>query len=149
MNPPLRKENDIAELIKGLKDKTIDCIASDHAPHSSEECEVEFEKAPNGITGLETSVGAILTLLHHKHKFTLNEIINLMEINPRKILGLPQVEINVGSKANLTIFNPTAEWIVDKNKFKSKARNTPFDKMKFIGKPEYVINNNQIIKSEL
>jgi dihydroorotase len=149
MNPPLRTQEDIEALIEGLKDGTIDCIASDHAPHSQEECEVEFENAPNGIIGLETQLGIVLTLLYHKHKFNLRDIISLFSVNPRKIIGLEQIKIKVGERANLTIFSPDKEWIVDKNKFKSKGRNTPFDKMKLIGKPEYIINNNQLIKSYL
>ena len=149
MNPPLRKQTDINELINGLKDGTIDCIASDHAPHSSEECEQEFEKVPTGIIGLETSLGAILTLLYHKHNFSINEIINLMSINPRKIVGLDLVNIRAGKIANLTIFSPNKEWIVDKNKFKTMGRNTPFDKIKFKGKPEYTFNNYQMCKCDL
>jgi len=149
MNPPLRKQNDIKELIAALKDKTIDCIASDHAPHSSEECEVEFENAPNGVIGLETSLGAILTLLHHKHNFNLNEIIDLMAINPRKIVGLDNIRIGINEKANITIFSPNKEWIVDKNKFKTKGRNTPFNQIKFKGKPEYTFNNKQMWQCEL
>ena len=149
MNPPLRTVEDIAALIAGLRDGTIDCIASDHAPHSAEECEVEFENAPNGVIGLETQLGTILTLLYHKHKFELLDIIKLFTVNPRKIIGLPQVEIKENEKANLTIFAPNEKWTVDKNKFLSKGRNTPFDKMDFIGKPKYIINNNQFVKSEL
>ncbi|MPN01531.1 Dihydroorotase [bioreactor metagenome] len=149
MNPPLRNSSDISALIQGLRDKTIDCIASDHAPHSLEECEAEFEKIPNGVIGLETQLGAILTLLYHTHKFSLNDIISLFTLNPRKILGLPQVLIQVGEPANLTIFAPDKEWTVDKEKFLSKGRNTPFDKIEFKGKPEYIINNYQKIKSNL
>ena len=149
MNPPLRKQSDINELINGLKDGTIDCIATDHAPHSSNECEAEFEKVPCGVIGLETALGAILTLLHHKYNFSLNKIINLMSINPRKIVGLPPANINTNEKANLTIFSPNKEWIVDKNKFKSIGRNTPFDKAKFTGKQEYSFNNYKICKCEV
>jgi len=149
MNPPLRTADDIVALIAGLRDKTIDCIASDHAPHSAEECEVEFENAPNGVIGLETQLGAILTLLYHKHKFELKDIINLFTVNPRRVIGLSQVKIKEGEKANLTVFAPNEKWTVDKNKFLSKGRNTPFDRMEFIGKPKYIINNNQFVKSEL
>jgi dihydroorotase len=149
MNPPLRKQSDISKLIDGLKDGTIDCIASDHAPHSSSECEVEFERVPNGIIGLETSLGAVLTLLHHKHNFSLNEIINLMSVNPRRVAGLEPIHIKVGKKVNITIFSPNKEWVVDKNKFRSMGRNTPFYKMNFKGKPEYTFNNNQMWKCDL
>ena len=149
MNPPLRKQNDIKELINGLKDGTIDCIASDHAPHSSQDCEAEFERVPTGIIGLETTIGAVFTLLHHKHNFSIEEIINLLSINPRKIVRLEPIKIRANEIANITIFSPNKEWIVDKNKFKSKARNTSFDKVKFKGKPEYTFNNRQMWKSDL
>ncbi|MDR0926659.1 MAG: dihydroorotase [Ignavibacteria bacterium] len=149
MNPPLRKQADIDAIIEGLRDGTIDCIASDHAPHSSEECEVEFEKAPTGVVGLETSIGAALTLLYHRHKFNLKEIISLFSVKPRKILNLQQVIIEKGVSANLTIFSPNKEWVVDKNRFKTMGRNTPFHREIFCGKPEYIINNNFMVKSEL
>jgi dihydroorotase len=136
-------------LIAGLRDGTIDCIATDHAPHSSDECEAEFERVPTGVIGLETALGAVFTLLYHKHNFSIKEIICLMSINPRKVVGLEPVKINIGEKANLTIFSPDKEWIVDKNKFKSMARNTPFNKINFKGKPEYTINNNQLYKCKL
>ena len=149
MNPPLRTQEDIDALILGLKDGTIDCIASDHAPHSAEECEVEFENIPNGIIGLETSIGAVLTLLYHKHGFSLSDIIRLMSTNPRKLLGLAQVEFAVGCPANITIFNPTKKWIVDANKFQTLCRNTPFNGIEFVGCPVYIINNRQVVKTVL
>ena len=84
MNPPLRTKADVEEIIKGLKDGTIDCIASDHAPHSIEEKESEFDYAPNGIIGLETEVGLALTELYHKKVLTLTQLIEKFAINPRK-----------------------------------------------------------------
>jgi len=149
MNPPLRNEEDIAELINGLKDGTIDCIATDHAPHASHEKDVEFEKAPNGVVGLETAIGVCLTYLYHSGHLSLEQIIEKMSINPRKILGLPPIIFREGEKANMTIFSPDDEWVVDKQYFKSKSKNTPFDGFRLKGKPKYVINNGQLYTSIL
>lgn len=149
MNPPLRTKEDIEALINGLKDGTIDCIATDHAPHASHEKDVEFEKAPYGVIGLETALGVCLTYLYHPGHLTLNQIIEKLSINPRKILGLPPVIFREGEKANMTIFSLEDEWIVDKQYFKSKSKNTPFDGFKLKGKPRYVINNGQIFSSIL
>lgn len=144
MNPPLRTHQDKEALIKGLKEGIVDCIATDHAPHSLHEKDVEFERAPNGVVGLETSLGVILTYLYHTGQLSLSKIIELMSINPRRILGLPMIQFVQGAKANMTIFSTEDEWIVDKQFFKSKSRNTPFDGFKLKGKPRYVINNNQL-----
>jgi dihydroorotase len=141
MNPPLRTEEDVEALIGGLKDNTIDCIATDHAPHSLFEKDVEFEKAPNGVIGLETALGVVLTFLYHKGHLTLSQIIEKMSINPRRLLGLATIYIQEGEKANLTIFAPNEEWVVDKQYFKSKSKNSPFEGFKLKGKPKYTINN--------
>jgi dihydroorotase len=140
MNPPLRTKTDVKAVIEGLKDNTIDCIASDHAPHSIEEKEMEFELAPNGILGLETQIGLTLTELMHKNILTLGEIIYKMAIMPRRILNLSIPKIEIGEAANLTILDLEEIWNVDRNKFKSKSRNTPFDKMLLKGKPVAAIN---------
>jgi len=149
MNPPLRKNQDIEALIDGLKDGTIDCIATDHAPHAIHEKFVELENAPNGIIGLETSLGLSLTFLVHAGHLTINELIEKMSINPRKILQLPIIEFKEGEIANMTIFNINEEWTVEKNKFKSKSKNTPFNNFKLKGKPKFTINNKQIYECEL
>lgn len=149
MNPPLRSENDIIALIEGLKDSTIEVIATDHAPHSPDEKDSEFHKAPNGILGLETSLGVSIAYLVEKGHLTLSQLIDKMSVNPRRILGLNSIKISEGEIANLTIFNPQEEWIVDINKFKSKSRNSPYDKMKLKGKVKYTINKNQIYISDL
>src|SRR5574338_186163 len=141
MNPPLRTKSDLDEIILGLKDGTIDCIASDHAPHSIEEKEMEFEYAPNGIIGLETQVGLALTELYHKKVLSLEELIEKFSINPRKILNLPVPQIEVGEKVNITILDIDAVWTVDKKQFRSKSSNTPFDKRLLTGKSIGVINN--------
>jgi dihydroorotase len=144
VNPPLRTQADIDELLKGLKDGTIDIIASDHAPHSIEEKEWEFIYAPFGIVGLETSIGLTLTNLFHKNILTLDEIIHKMSINPRKIFKLSEAKIQPNSKANLTILDLYQEWTVDKYAFKSKSINTPFHNWKLKGKAVGVINNSKI-----
>ncbi|HPD33352.1 MAG TPA: dihydroorotase [Candidatus Kapabacteria bacterium] len=149
MNPPLRKQGDIDALIQGLKDGTIDVIASDHAPHSQLEKDVEFDKAPYGIIGLETSFGLSYTNLVAKGYLSLEDLIYKMSINPRNILGLENLHIKQGNKANITIVNTNAEWIVNKENFKSKSKNTPINEMKLQGKVFCTINNNQMIKSSL
>jgi dihydroorotase len=149
MNPPLRTKSDIGALKKGLKEGIIDCIATDHAPHSSNEKDVEFEKAPNGVVGLETALGVVLTYLYHTGDLSLNKIVELMSINPRKILNLPLVVFKEGVEANMTIFSLNDEWIVDKQFFKSKSQNTPYDGYKLKGKPRFVINNNQFFVCNL
>lgn len=144
MNPPLRTEEDVNAMIEGLKDGTIDCIASDHAPHSIEDKEAEFIYAPNGILGLETQLGLALSELVHKKHLTLEQLIEKLAVNPRKIMNLPIPKIKVGEIANLTIMDPDKVWTVDIKKFKSKSRNSPFDKRLLTGKSVGVINNHQM-----
>lgn len=149
MNPPLRSKNDINALIEGIKDGTIDCIATDHAPHALHEKDVEFEKAPYGITGLETAMGLIINNLHHLYNISLNKIVELLSTNPRKLLKLNEIKIAKGEKANLTIFAPNEEWIVNKNNFQSISKNMPYDGMKLKGRPKFTINNGKIWSSKL
>ncbi|MBM2814676.1 MAG: dihydroorotase, multifunctional complex type [Ignavibacteria bacterium] len=149
MNPPLRTKKDVDALLTGLSDGTIDCIATDHAPHALHEKNIEFEKASCGIIGLETSFGLSMTFLVHKGILSIHQLIEKMSCNPRKILGLRDISMKEGSCAEITIFAPDKEWTVDKTKFKSRSDNTPFDGWHLKGKPEYVINGNYFIKSEL
>lgn len=144
MNPPLRTRDDVEAMIEGLKDGTIDCIASDHAPHSIEEKEMEFIYAPNGILGLETQIGLACTELLHKKHLTLDQLVEKMAVNPRKILNIEVPKIAEGENANLTIFDPNEIWTVDISKFKSKSKNSPFDKKLLTGKSVAVINNSQL-----
>ena len=148
MNPPLRTSEDVEAMIVGLQDGTIDCIASDHAPHAIEEKEAEFIDAPNGILGLETQLGLSISELINKKHLTINQLINVMSINPRKILNIPIPNFKEGEKANLTIIDPNLIWTVEKNQFKSKSRNTPFDKKLLTGKSVAVINNNQMFVND-
>ena len=144
MNPPLRTKADVDEILLGLKDGTIDCIASDHAPHSAEEKEAEFEHAPNGITGLETQVGLAFTELYHKKIITLGQLIEKMSINPRKILNLPVPNFEIGQIANFTILDLTEIFTFDINRSKSKSKNSPFDKRLLTGKALGVINKSKM-----
>ena len=143
MNPPLRSKNDVNEVIEGLKDGSIDVICTDHAPHTKEEKEQPLEIAPYGIVGLETSVGLTYTYLVEKGIITIEDMINKMSVNPRKLLGLPEIKINEGEMANLTILDINQSWKVDKNKFHSKSSNTPFDGWELKCKPVGIINNAQ------
>lgn len=133
MNPPLREENDRKAIIEALSDGTIDCISTDHAPHSREE-KSDFFKAPNGIVGLETSLAVSLTYLYHTGIISLKKIISLMCENPRKILGTPYYGITEGSPAYFAVADPDLEWTVDPGKFYSKSKNTPFKGMTLKGK---------------
>lgn len=144
MSPPLRTQEDVDEIIAGLKDGTIDCIASDHAPHTIEEKEVEFIYAPNGILGLETQLGLTLSELYHKKQLSLEQVVEKMSINPRKILNLPVPEIAEGAAANLTVIDLNEIWTVNVQGFKSKSKNSPFDKRLLTGKSVAVINNYQM-----
>jgi len=144
MNPPLRTREDLNAILEGLADGTIDCIASDHAPHAIEEKEVEFIYSPNGIIGLETELGLALSELYHKNVLTIEQIVEKFAVNPRKILNINVPEIKEGEIANLTIFDADLIWTVDKTKFYSRSKNTPFDKRLLTGKSLAVINNNQI-----
>ncbi len=144
MSPPLRTQTDVDAVVKGLKDGTIDCIASDHAPHSPEEKEAEFEYAPNGILGLETQAGLALSELYAKKVLTLEQIVEKLAINPRKILNIPVPKFEEGETANITILDPDAVWTVDVKKFKSKSHNSPFDKRLMTGKAIGVINKGKM-----
>lgn len=144
MNPPLRSSEDVNAMIEGLADGTIDCIASDHAPHSIEEKEMEFIYAPNGILGLETILGISLSELVHKKRLSLSQLIEKLSINPRKVLNLPVPQIKEGEKAELTIFDPDLIWTVDVSKFKSKSKNSPFDKRLLTGKSLAVISKDKM-----
>jgi dihydroorotase len=143
MNPPLRTADDVAALHEGLRDGTIDVIASDHAPHSFDEKEVEFVSAPFGIVGLETAVGLAFTELFQKNVLSLSQLIEKFSSNPRRVLGLPEIRIEEGEKANLTILDPAARWMVDPRAFHSMSRNTPFGGYRLTGRPFGVLNNGQ------
>jgi len=128
MNPPLRSKEDIEALIQGVADGTITILASDHAPHSIFEKEVEFDQAPFGILGLETELALFLTILVHRRKaIGLADLIAMYTINPAKLLRLKKGTLAAGSDADVTLIDPDLEWVYRKDSSWSKSRNTPFD----------------------
>ncbi|MBL7975517.1 MAG: dihydroorotase [Candidatus Kapabacteria bacterium] len=145
MNPPLRTQADVEAMWQALSDDVIDVIATDHAPHTFEEKMVEFDNAPNGIVGLETAIGVACTQLLHKNVVSLDKLIEKMSVNPRKVLNLPQPILQQGAIANITIFNPDAEWSVIPERFLTKSKNTPFTEYQFKGKPVRVFNNLKMV----
>ncbi len=144
MSPPLRTADDVTAITEGICDGTIDCIITDHAPHSAEE-KADFEKAPNGVVGLETSLAATLTALYHTGKVPLQRIVTMMCVNPRKILGIPGGSFTVGEPADVTIFDPDEEWVVEPQKLHSKSKNTPFKGMTLKGRVKMTILDGKIV----
>lgn len=149
MNPPLRTKKDVQRILQGLKEGTIDVICTDHAPHTKQEKAKGMNKAPFGIVGLETVIGLTYTFLVKKKIISFEKMIELMSINPRKILNLPQPRIKVGQRANLTFLDTNKKWKVDAKKFKSKSSNTPFNGYDLQCKPVAVINNSKMYLSDL
>ncbi|WP_294413523.1 dihydroorotase [uncultured Ruminococcus sp.] len=148
MNPPLRTPEDVKAIIEAIKDGTIDCIITDHAPHAAEE-KADFEKAPNGVVGLETSLAATLTALYHTGEIDLHKVVELMCVNPRKILGLDIPSIKVGSTADLVIADINKKWTVEPEKLHSKSHNTVFKGMELTGKPLVTISKGEIRYNEM
>ena len=148
VNPPLRTRNDVAGIVAGLRDGTIDVIATDHAPHSAEEKARSLTRAPSGMIGLETSLAIALTQLYHTRRMDLPAIIKRMSTTPADILRLPRGRMSLGAQADLVLFDPDEEWTVDPEQFASKARNTPFAGWKVKGKVKYTIVKGEIIYQE-
>lgn len=143
MNPPLRTQADVDAVIEGLRDGTIGVICTDHAPHAEHEKALPLDKAPFGIVGLETAIGLTYTYLVDKGIITLEEMINKMSVNPRRLLGLNDISISEGSPANFTILDVNKVWKVNASEFHSKSKNTPFDGWELKCKPIGVVNNLQ------
>jgi dihydroorotase len=133
MSPPLRSEEDRAALIEGVRDGTIDAIATDHAPHHLDEKMLEYDRAPSGVVGLETALGLALTVLHHSGNVSLSRIIEMLTIGPARAFSLPGGTLAVGSPADVALIDPDREWTVEPQRFKSKSRNTPFAGWKLRG----------------
>lgn len=144
VNPPLRTEADRLAIVEGLVDGAIDCIACDHAPHSEAEKDVEFDQAPPGMIGLETSLGLSITYLVDKGLMTMPDLMRKMSINPAKIVKLPAPGLGVGETADITVIDPEAEWTVEKNAFHSKSKNSPFVGWKLKGKVIATIMDGRI-----
>lgn len=144
MNPPLRTQDDVDALIEGLRDGTIDAIATDHAPHSVDEKKVEFSVAPFGIVGLETALGLSLRMAE-QNGISLNDVIKLLTVNPSEILALNRGTLKKGSTADIVIFDPEENWTVECRKFHSKAENSPFAGWELKGKIKFTIVSGKIV----
>jgi dihydroorotase len=145
MNPPLRSEADRAAVIQGIADGTIDAIASDHAPHSLVEKQVEFDRAANGIVGLETLLPISLNLVRDGH-VSPGRWVETLSTNPAKILGVEGGNLAPGSVADITVLDPEEEWSIDAKSFYSKGRNTPFNGWAVKGRAKAVIINGKVVK---
>ncbi|MCL2153138.1 MAG: dihydroorotase [Oscillospiraceae bacterium] len=145
VNPPLRSAEDVAAIIRGLADGTIDAIATDHAPHSEAEKSLPLTEAPSGMIGLETSLALALKFLYHTGELSMERIIALMSTNPARMLGIEGGTLAVGSVADIVIFDPDGVWTVDPNQFKSKARNTPYAGMSLRGRVLYTISRGKLV----
>jgi len=143
MNPPLRRKDDITALIEALCDGTVDCIASDHAPHAPSE-KIDFESAPNGVLGLETILSVTLTQLYHTGKLSLEKIVELLCVNPRRILGIEGGKLEPGSPADIAVVDLNEEWIVEPDRLHSKSRNTCFKEMKLKGRVKYTLVDGKV-----
>ncbi len=145
MNPPLRSKHDTEVLLEALVDGTIDCIATDHAPHAGSEKEGEFDRAAFGIVGLETAVGLMLDRLVKPGALPLATLIARLSRDPARLLGLPGGHLAPGAPADVTILDPTAEWTVDPARFQSRSRNTPFGGWPVTGRPWKTIVGGGIV----
>lgn len=150
MNPPLRSAADRDAMIEGILDGVVDAIATDHAPHAMHEKEVEFENAPNGITGLETALGLSLRWLHKQWKMPMGRVISLLSPQPAALLNLKgRGTLAVGSYADVCIFDPKAEWTYRATDSKSKSKNTPFDGWEMLGKVRWTVSEGRVVYSSL
>lgn len=149
VNPPLRTKDDIKALLEGLKDGTIDAIVTDHAPHHLDEKDIEFDKAAFGIVGLETALGIIMTKVVNENGLDLSKAIEKMTSGPAQVLGLNMGTLKPGSPADITVIDPEKVWTVDKNKFYSKGKNTPFDGWELKGKAVMTIVGGKTVYSDV
>ncbi len=146
MNPPLRSAGDVAALVGALRDGVIDVIATDHAPHTEEEKAAGFEKAPFGIVGLETAVPVLLDRLVRSNIISLGRFIALLSLNPARLLGLGNKgRLAAGADADLTLLDLEAETVVDRTRFESRSRNTPFDGWALKGAPAMTVVGGKVV----
>lgn len=148
VNPPLRSQADVEAIKEGLKDGSIDIIATDHAPHDSVSKDVEFAIASSGISGLETALGLSLSLVH-EGVLDLKALLSKMTSNPARLLGLPYGTLDAGKTADLIVFSDSAEWTVDRSAFVSKGRNTPFHGWKLKGRNLMTMVGGRVVYSDL
>jgi len=148
MAPPLRSQSDLEAIIEGLRDGTIDAIATDHAPHHANEKMLEFDCAPNGIIGLETALSLTLDRLTSRGVISLSRMVELLSTNPSRIFKLNRGTLKVGAAADVTIFDPNREIKVNASKFQSRSRNTPFDGWELKGAPAATIVGGRVVWRE-
>ena len=148
MNPPLREEKDRLSIIEGLKEGTIDCIITDHAPHSEDEKKQDLSKAPNGIIGFETALSAEIMNLIDTGDLSYLDLVRLTSYNPANLLKIDRGSIEVGKVADITIFDPNEKYVYKKEIIVSKAKNSPFIDKTLKGKVKYTIVNGKVVYKE-
>jgi dihydroorotase len=148
MNPPLRSAEDREAVLAGIQDGTLEIIGSDHAPHCDYEKEVEFDYAPFGITGLETQLALSLMQLYHAGRLKLPELISRFTVFPAQLLNLPKGRLNLGADADVTVFDPDAEWVFQRESTRSKSFNSPFYGWRLKGRAVLTIVQGQIVWDE-
>src|SRR5262249_14467618 len=139
MSPPLRTEADVQAIIEGLKDGTLEVIATDHAPHAPEKKMRELDQAPNGIIGLETLIPVCVRTLIEPGHLTWPQLIEKLTVKPARVLGIDRGTLRPGADADVTIIDPNVEWTIDPARFRSKSRNSPFAGWKVCGRAWAVI----------
>jgi dihydroorotase len=149
INPPLGGEEDRQALIEGLKDGTIDCIASDHAPHAPQEKQVEFEEAPPGAVGLETTFALLVTHLVKPGHLSLVDALSLITHRPAAIVGIPAGTLDPGAPADLALFDPEEVWEVRAENLHSKSKNTPFLGQKLTGRVKHAVVDGEVVTNRL
>jgi dihydroorotase len=145
MNPPLRTEADRRAIIAGLRDGTLDCIATDHAPHTDYEKDKEFDFAPNGIIGLETALAVVLDVLVRQSRFRLPQALDLMTRRPAALLGLPAGSLEAGAAADICLFDPEEEWTYDAKAGQSKSSNSPWSGRRLRGRVKTTIVDGRVV----
>ena len=145
MNPPLRTEADRRAIIAGLKDGTLDCISTDHAPHTDYEKDKEFDYAPNGILGLETALAVVLDVLVRRSRFKLSHAIDLMTRRPARVLGLPAGTLLAGAAADICLFDPDESWVYDAKSGQSKSSNSPWSGRTLVGRVKTTIVDGRAV----
>ena len=148
INPPLRTQQDVKGIIAGLRDGTIDAIATDHAPHHIDEKNCEFAQAMNGIVGFETALGLGITYLVRPGVLTMNALLEKMSVNPANILGLNKGSLGLNKPADIIVFDPEKSYTVEVSKLLSKSKNSPYDGWELYGRPEYTIVNGEIVVNQ-
>ena len=145
VNPPLRTSQDAQALTRGVKNGDVDIIVTDHAPHAAYEKDREFELAPFGMIGLETSLASVLTHLVNKGEIGYSDLVKLMCVNPRQILRMPKVTIEAGSVADITVFDPEVVWTAGAEPWESRAENSGFSGHEFKGKVTHVFVDGKMV----